>query len=224
MTGSPRRPEPDDCALIGQSETTGLITAKENSTNTTTSSTSTSAIQVTLEPAPGSAGSKRKLKQPKMSLDKCHESLAHDHSSRQPVHPLHPHQLAHQHTYPKISLTSIPSTGCIQEEDEFGDDNGGGGGGGGGEKRRLSAQYLNGNRAFGFDDGQHECNCRRRHHTDDDFDSRVQLFSPGAISTGAVGSGTTSGGGATIPRTFSTSALRIKNRCSFWDRMQTTPR
>ncbi|KAH9517710.1 hypothetical protein DERF_008351 [Dermatophagoides farinae] len=121
----------------------------------------------------------------------------------------HPHQLAHQHTYPKISLTSIASA----------------------DKRRLSAQYS-GNDCFGHDnnnqsiiDDHHQ---RRHYRRSEDYDDD----SPGLSSTSAtVGGGTNNGsgagggggGGANIPRTFSTSALRMKNRSFFWDRLQAAP-
>lgn len=134
--------------------------------------------------------------------------LQHDHHSR--PYPLHPHQLAHQHTYPKISLTSIPANSCIKEEDEYGEDSVLL------EKRRLSAQYMNNN-----------CNKEMVGYGEPCYRSAATSgTNAGDLSANENGSNMAifahgSSMGATIPRTFSTSALRIKNRCSFWDRMYT---
>ena len=140
-------------------------------------------------------------------------------------HPTHPHQLAHQHTYPKISLTSMPPAGCIKEEEEHLSDNGNSATGGGNgrditamghdTKRRSSAQFLNSGRNFIRIGDPCDYRYRRMDGSEDEDES---LFSPGAISACTGGP---EGGGATIPRTFSTSALKMKNRCAFWDRMQT---
>ncbi|KAH9421147.1 hypothetical protein DERP_010088 [Dermatophagoides pteronyssinus] len=171
----------------------------------------------------------------------------------------HPHQLSHQHTYPKISLTSIQSAGCIKEEefdDEFNnnhnkhfhhsdnDDNDDGISNKTNnsslilDKRRLSTQYGNDNQIIidgsSYDTNHPNHHRRYRRSEDyDDYDSSV--YSPGVSSTGCGivgidsgggGGGNSSGGGGNsvnIPRTFSTSALRMKNRSFFWDRLQAAP-
>lgn len=118
-------------------------------------------------------------------------------------HAFHPHQLAHQHTYPKISLTSLTTPTCIKEEDELSENDNNVAN----DKRRLSVELVN----------NHHKGHVPRYGTssEDDDNATIKSFS----NCASVG-----GGGANIPRTFSTSALRMKNRCLFWDRLGNAPR
>lgn len=148
-------------------------------------------------------------------------SSSTSHSYPRP-YPLHPHQLAHQHTYPKISLTSITTPTCIKEEEEFGEssngsDNAAAGGGNTGDRpadrRRLSAQYNTNQEMLAYNEAQ-DRRYRRSEPTFDEDSATLRSFGQG----GQSGSNSASSSNINIPRTFSTSALRIRNRTLFWDK------
>lgn len=150
-------------------------------------------------------------------------SSSTSHSYPRP-YPLHPHQLAHQHTYPKISLTSITTPTCIKEEEEFGEasngsDNGGHNSGTGvsttdrpHDRRRLSAQYNTNQEMLAYNEAQ-ERRYRRSDPTYDEDSATLRSF-----GHGQSGSNSASSSNVNIPRTFSTSALRMRNRTLFWDK------
>lgn len=163
-----------------------------------------------------------KLNEPS-SANKCHLHTTYSHDSCI-LNRNHPHQLSHQHTYPKISLQSLTSAGCIKEEEEYNsnnihineDDSLPNTAASSLDKRRLSAQYGN----------PLNTGLEKRLNRSQDFDDNasVQLYSPGNSSASGPGGGGTVGGGVSIPRTFSTSALKMKNRSIFWDRLHAAPR
>ena len=216
MTG-PKRPDPNDIAAneaVAASATTTILSAATtlNATPSSVSSVECKETGMMMASAMtsfklGSSENSSQQESNSQRYQQCQDARQHqdNHHPLRP-YPLHPHQLAHQHTYPKISLTSIPATSCIKEEDEYGEE---------GvllEKRRLSAHYMDNNKgeltaynqSVGF---------RRTDGSEDEENSNLAMvFSHPTHGTPM---------GATIPRTFSTSALRIKNRCTFWDRLHT---
>lgn len=221
MTG-PKRPDPKELAA---SEAVAATTTNATAATPTTFASSVHARRSSKESPPRVTDLAPTLPSDQMDSNgqqegNCDASSNNNHHSRcphyfeahthEPGHggrapfPVHPHQLAHQHTYPKISLTSLPVTSCIKEEDEYGEE-----GGALLEKRRLSAQYTNNSKQLtGYEAGYR----RSTGSEDDDDDSALAMFSHAVHGTPL---------GATIPRTFSTSALRMKGRCSFWDRLYT---
>lgn len=114
----------------------------------------------------------------------------------------------------------MPAGTAIKEEEEFGGGGNGGDEGPEAKSRRLSGSQNNPIKSsesgqVGFEAANQLVTFRRSEGgaNSEDEDDGLSMFAHDRHGPPGVG--------ATIPRTFSTSALRIKNRCSFWDRMYT---